>query len=123
MLEEISREIKKRKGYHYRFVSQTPENISRKKYRGYEPVLSSDPEIKGTILEKAAASDHTTRFGNQILARIPEEQAQKLRGQNQAKLDQRLRSIERNYQDQTDKLKREIGKGHAVLKPIFKKEE
>lgn len=122
-LDELSAELKKQKGQHYRFISQSPENIARKKYRGYTAVLASDPEVQGTILAKDQAADGTVRFGNLVLARIPEEQAQGLRDKNTEKLNRQLRMIERTYHDQTDKLKREIGKGHAVLKPIFRKEE
>jgi len=123
-LDEILRAIKKQTGQEYRMVSLDPAKVGSKKLRGFNFVLASDPEVKGTILAKDhKAPDSKIQMGNLALARISKEDAQKHRDKIAERPKARLRGIKETYLREGENIKRQMGKDHSHFKPIFKVEE
>jgi len=122
-LDTLSEAIKKQPGKRYRFVRLDSTNVSDKKVRGYNFVRSEDPEVKGTILERDhKGSDGKIQVGNLALARISEKDAQEHDKRVQERTDRRLRAIKLSYQEDGEKIKRELGPRHKDFKIIHKEE-
>lgn len=126
-MDTIIEAMKKQPGKHYRFVRTSgPDsdiNVSRKRLRGYKPVMSSDPEAKGTILEKRVAVDGQIRFGTQTLMSIPKEQYLKYRKEVRERTDSKLAAIRDGYQGSGEDVKRKLGKRHKDFNVFIKEEE
>jgi len=121
-LDEIMSQMKKQPGKHYRLIRLDSANVSVKKAKGYDLVNPSDPEVKGTALEKQAHSDGTVRVGNLALARTSKENAKRLRAQIDEKTDRRLKAIKRKFLKEGEQIKRALGPQHGDLKFIAKEE-
>jgi len=123
-LDVILGQIKRQTGKEYRMIHLDSANVGIKKFRGYEFVRSSDPEVKGTILERDhKAPDDKIRIGNSALARISKEDAEKHREKIASKTETRLRAIKETYLREGEAIKRKMGKDHSHFKPIFKATE
>lgn len=123
LIDDISAELKKQPGKHYRFVRKESGNVSVKKARGYEMVSSQDPEVKGTILEQHKDGDSHVAVGNLVLMRCTEEQYQK----NRKKIDDRSEAIrnavKQRYEAGGEELKRKLGKKHSGLTLIHEESD
>jgi len=122
-LDEILSVIKKQTGQEYRMISLDSAKVGSKKLRGYNFVLASDLEVKGTILAKDhEAPDSKIKIGNLALARISKGDAQKHRDKIAERPKARLRGIKETYLREGENIKRQMGKDHSHFKPIFRTE-
>ena len=119
IVDELSAEIKKQSDKHYRFVRRESGNVSVKKSKGYETVTSQDPEVKGTILEKAHKNaDGSITIGNLMLMRATKEQHEKNRSKVEERNERIRKSVQQKFLAEGEDLKRKLGKSHNGLKLI-----
>lgn len=57
------------KTYYYRLVQDRPQNMARKRVKGYEPVLAEEEGVK--LLTGEVSADGLIRDGDTVLMRIP----------------------------------------------------
>lgn len=115
LLDDILVSMKKQPGKHYRLTRASDERLSLKRAEGYENVTKTDPEIKGTILERNAQSDGSVRIGNLVIQHVSEEQHGRLRKKVEDRTTAREESIRRNYLEEGERVKRGLGKNHKNI--------
>jgi hypothetical protein len=118
LLDDITAAMKKQDGKHYRLTRADDARLSLKRAEGYENVLATDPEIKGTILERNAQADGSVRIGNHIIQRTSQEQHEKLRAKIDERTQAREDSIRRQYLEGGEQVQRGMGKNHKNIKFI-----
>jgi len=123
MIDEVLEALKRQPDKHYRMISLEPTNLAMKRYKGYEPVTSQDPEVRGTSLEKFADASGHIKVGNLVLGRVSKEQFAKNRAMVKERTDRKLRSIKRAYQEAGEDVKRKLGKAHSGFKIIHRTED
>lgn len=122
-IDEALAELKKRKDRHYRLVALNPGNVTVKKFRGYEPVKSTDPEVEGTILAKERGPDGMIKIGNLGLMSCPKEKYEEHQKRIQEKNQARIDLIKRQYKQSEEVVKRKLGKAHKHYEHFTKVEE
>ena len=57
--------------YHYRFVQDRPQNMARKRSKGYKPVLAEQEGVR--TLNEEVSADGLIRDGDSVLMKVPKE--------------------------------------------------
>jgi len=124
IIDDFDKLAKKQPGKRYRFIRQDPDNYAKRTYQGFEVVSASDPEIKGTPLERAKNSEgHVRAGGSLVLARISETRARELDKQSHDKQERRLTAIREGFRKQGEDIKRKLGSAHGSFKTIIEEED
>lgn len=116
-------ELKKQPGKHYRLVRLEAGNVATKKLRGYEPVRSEDPSVKGTILVKDLGPDGTVRVGRLALMQCRKEDHDKYMKEVHERDQLKLDMIQKRYKESEEDVKRQLGKAHKGYSHFVKEEE
>jgi hypothetical protein len=122
-LDDIMSNLKKQTGKHYRLTRADDARQSVKRAEGYENVTKTDPEIRGTILERNAHADGSVRIGGLVIHRTSEEQREKLQQRVDDRTRAREESIKRQYLEEGERVRRSMGKDHGKIKFIAESKE
>lgn len=123
LIHDIDKMVKKQPGKRYRLLRQDKDNMDSRQYQGYEVVTASDPEVKGTPLEKGRDADSHVSAGSLVLGRISETRARELEKAKDEKLEKRMRSIREGYKLQGETIKRKLGSLHKNFNVIVEEEK
>lgn len=81
--------------YHYRFIQDRPQNMARKRSKGYKPVLAAEEGVE-TITGEVSA-DGLIRDGDSVLMRVPRERFEAGRKKIHAFTESRLTAPVQNF--------------------------
>lgn len=91
----VDRDTLNTEEYHYRFVQDRPQNMARKRSKGYVPVIAEEEGVK-TLTEEVSA-DGMIRDGDSILMRVPLDRFKKRRKQLADFTESRLTAPVQNF--------------------------
>ena len=89
------------KNYHYRFIQERPQNMARKKAKGYVPVLAEDEGVE--LLAGEVSPDGVIRDGDSVLMRVPKDRFRQRRKQIAKFTEDRLTAPVQRFKQKTKK--------------------
>lgn len=85
--------------YHYRFVQERPQNMARKRAKGYEPVNGLEEGVE--LLTGEVAADGLIRDGDTVLMRVEKARFKKKRQQLRELTEARLSTPVQHFKQKT----------------------
>lgn len=85
--------------YHYRFVQDRPQNMARKRSKGYKPVLAAEEGVE--TLTGEVSADGLIRDGDSVLMKVPRARFEAGRKKIQVFTESRLTAPVQNFKKKT----------------------